>query len=91
MDLVIIEERDQRWDGFGACFNELGWEALLLLPEENRMEMIRELFAPEGKFRFNVCRLPIGANDYAIDWYSHNETPTLFRWRNSPFSVTRSI
>jgi hypothetical protein len=32
------------------------------------------LFHPEGDHHFRICRLPIGASDYALDWYSHNET-----------------
>ncbi|GAA3331225.1 hypothetical protein GCM10020331_086940 [Ectobacillus funiculus] len=30
-------------------------------------------FSPDGDCKFTICRLPIGASDYALEWYSHNE------------------
>ena len=59
--------------GFGGCFNELGWKALTLLDDNSRGEVLGALFSETG-CAFNYCRLPIGANDYAESWYSHNET-----------------
>ena len=59
--------------GFGGCFNELGWKALAHLDENERGEVLGALFSEAG-CAFNYCRLPIGANDYAESWYSHNET-----------------
>lgn len=35
--------------------------------------MYNALFSPDGDSRFSICRLPIGASDYALEWYSHNE------------------
>src|SRR6476661_3557478 len=64
----------QVFDGFGACFNELGWEALLSLPLQSRELVLYNLFSKESGCRFNLFRLPIGANDYAVNWYSNNET-----------------
>jgi len=60
-------------DGFGACFNELGWEALQLASEGDRETILRDLFDPDTGCRFSICRMPLGANDYSVDWYSHNE------------------
>jgi len=34
-----------------------------------------------------LCRMPIGANDYALDWYSYDETPGDYDM--SDFSVSR--
>lgn len=59
--------------GFGGCFNELGWVALQKIPEVARNEVMDALFDREKGCAFNYCRLPIGANDYSVDWYSHNE------------------
>ena len=59
--------------GFGGCFNELGYRALSHLSQADRAELMNELYAPEHA-NFNLCRLPIGANDYAEDWYSLDET-----------------
>lgn len=85
-DIVISEIEEQVIDGFGGCFNELGWDALSLLSEEQRDAVLNELFGPEGA-RFTFCRLPVAANDYARDWYSYNETPGDFAMEN--FSIER--
>ncbi|HVX83828.1 MAG TPA: glycoside hydrolase family 30 beta sandwich domain-containing protein [Phycisphaerae bacterium] len=73
---VVIETRKplQEIDGFGGCFNELGWEALRGLPEGAREKVLRELFGDEG-CGFTLARMPIGASDYAKNWYSLDETP----------------
>jgi glucosylceramidase len=62
------------WRGFGGCFNELGWHVLLGLAPEKRKAVLESIFGPEG-CGFTHCRLPIGASDYALEWYSHNECP----------------
>ena len=33
------------------------------------------LFARDGEMLFDFCRMPIGANDYAYDWYSLADKP----------------
>lgn len=71
--LVVKEEQAQVVDGFGGCFNELGWIALSTLEEEEREKVMVELFHPEKGAALNFCRIPIGASDYAARWYSHNE------------------
>ena len=76
----------QPWRGFGGCFNELGWHALLGLAVEKRQAILESLFGPEG-CDFTHCRLPIGASDYALEWYSHNECPDDLSM--SQFSVAR--
>jgi glucosylceramidase len=63
----------QTMDGFGGCFNELGWTALQTLPAETVQQVLKDLFDPSGA-NFNLCRMPIGANDYALDWYSLDDT-----------------
>jgi glucosylceramidase len=65
--------RYQTIDGFGGCFNELSWKALLTLSAASRDTVIRSLFDTVAGCKFNVCRMPIGASDYARDWYSLNE------------------
>ncbi len=72
--------------GFGGCFNEMGWDALLLLSDDGREEVMAELFGPDGA-RFTLCRMPIGANDFARGWYSYDETPDDLALRT--FSVAR--
>ena len=55
--------------GFGGCFNELGWDALQALSEDDRKAIMDELFNPEN-CNFNYGRVPIGANDFSLEWYS---------------------
>ena len=61
-------------EGFGACFNELGWTSLSALPEDDRDRIMREFFDPAAGARFTWCRMPVGANDFSIDAYSYDET-----------------
>lgn len=63
----------QKIDGFGTCFNELGWTSLRLLPATDRENIFRELFAPNTGAGFTICRMPVGANDFSRDWYSYDE------------------
>ncbi len=76
----------QRMEGFGGCFNELGYRALSHLSAEDRAALFTELYAPDHA-NVNLCRLPIGANDYAEDWYSLDETPGDFALEK--FSIER--
>lgn len=70
--LTLTGERRQTVLGFGGCFNELGWEALNLAKKEQRDEFIKELFT-EDECNFNYGRIPIGANDFSLEWYSCDE------------------
>ena len=77
----------QSWKGFGGCFNELGQIALNRLSAKDRKTVLDELFSDETGCGFNYCRLPIGANDYARSWYSHNEHEGDFGMEK--FSIAR--
>ena len=55
--------------GFGTAASELSWEALSLLPVEEREGIFRELFAPGGGMRLNKVRTPMGASDFAKEFY----------------------
>jgi len=88
MPIVISpDSARQTIDGFGGCFNELGWDALQTLSAEKRQEVAKELFDMNSGCRFTIYRMPIGANDYAVDWYSHNETADDYEMKN--FSLER--
>lgn len=71
-DVLIVnpDATDQRIIGWGGCFNELGWKALLTLKPEAREDVLRNLFDPTVGLHFNICRIPIGASDFALDGYS---------------------
>lgn len=73
-------------DGFGGCFNELGYTALQLLDSTEQHKIMSDLFGTAGT-SFNLCRMSIGANDFAKNWYSLNETPNDLDMTN--FSIAR--
>lgn len=70
--LSLSGERRQTFRGFGGCFNELGWKALCEAKPEEREKFLDELFCTDG-CGFNFGRVPIGANDFSIEWYSCDE------------------
>ena len=75
--------------GWGTCFNELGWDALQVLPEEKREELLKRIFAPDGDLKYTHGRLSLGANDYARSWYSASEVPGDFELRY--FDMNRDL
>jgi glucosylceramidase len=77
----------QTIEGFGGAFNEKGWQALSVLDKEQRREVMRRLFDPAEGLGFSVCRVPIGASDYALDRYTLNETAGDFEMKH--FSIAR--
>jgi len=83
--VIDLQQPQQLIEGFGACFNELGWTSLSKLEATDRERLLREFFAPGVGAGFTICRMPIGANDFSRDWYSYDETPGDFELKN--FSV----
>ncbi|MFT3789435.1 MAG: glycoside hydrolase family 30 beta sandwich domain-containing protein [Tepidisphaeraceae bacterium] len=71
---VTASKTYQTIDGFGGCFNELSWDALSTLPDAERDGVLQSLFGDTG-CGFMLGRIPIGASDFARNWYSHDETP----------------
>lgn len=82
---ISLENKRQTVEGFGACFNELGWTSLSILSTSDRESIMKELFKPGIGANFNICRMPIAANDFALDWYSYNEVKDDFNMEN--FSI----
>ena len=41
---------------WGTCFNELGWDALNMLPRAQQETILRQLFSPEGDLKFSMGR-----------------------------------
>jgi len=72
-------------EGFGGCFNERGWTSLQALSEADRESVMHELFHPTDGACFTYCRMPIGANDYATEAYSYDETDGDFELKH--FSI----
>jgi glucosylceramidase len=76
---IQVDTPLQTIDGFGACFNELGWTSLSALNDDDDKEAIfRQLFAPGVGANFSICRMPVGANDFSLDWHSYDEVPGDF-------------
>ncbi|SMQ83771.1 glucosylceramidase [Bacillus sp. OV166] len=87
LNLTLTDQIGRTIDGFGGCFNELGLTALQHLTEEDRNKVYDALFDPNGECKFEICRLPIGASDYALEWYSHNEVDNDYHMEH--FSIER--
>ena len=81
------DQTEQTIPGFGGCFNEKGWEALELLPDNKREEVLRALFDPAQGCGLPLGRIPMGANDYSLGWYSYDETPDDYSLQH--FSIAR--
>lgn len=89
-DMVINPANSlQTIEGFGTCFNELGWTSLNLLPAKDREAIMKELFAPGTGANFTICRMPVGANDFSRAWYSYNETDGDFEMKH--FSTANDL
>lgn len=90
VDAVIdLDGKQQKMEGFGACFNELGWISLSRLDPSQREDIMEELFFPDYGANFTLCRMPIGANDFSRDWYSYNETDSDFVMNN--FTIANDL
>jgi glucosylceramidase len=86
-DIVVYTDSIlQVVDGFGGSFNELGYTALQVLPEDGRKKVMEALFSEDG-CDFTMCRLPLGASDYALSYYSSNDVPEDFGMRD--FNIDR--
>jgi glucosylceramidase len=79
----------QTIEGFGTCFNELGWTSLKSLSDTDVELIMKELFEPGYGANFTLCRMPIGANDFAQKWYSYNERDGDFLMEN--FSISNDL
>ena len=76
----------QTIEGFVGSFNELGWVALSKASKSDAQGVIEALFSEEG-CAFNLARIPIGASDFALDYYSLDDTPGDYDLKN--FSLER--
>jgi glucosylceramidase len=77
----------QRWDGFGGAFNEAGWDALSVLSSDQVTNAIKLLFDDQTGAKFVYGRVPIGASDYALSWYTLDDTAGDYSM--SKFSISR--
>lgn len=90
---IVIDpmQTEQTINGFGTCFNEMGWLSLVLLNDSEKDSVMRELFTPGIGANFTICRAPVGANDFSRDWYSYNETDGDFEMKNFSIDVDKEM
>jgi glucosylceramidase len=86
---IEVNKPLQTIEGFGTCFNELGWTSLSLLSARDRDSIMRELFAPGVGASFTICRMPVGANDFSRHWYSYDETEGDFEMKH--FTIANDL
>ncbi len=77
----------QSWSGFGGCFNEMGWDALSVVSSQIPAAM-KLLFDAQDGANFTYGRLPMGASDYAMSWYTLDDTSTA-DYSMTSFSIAR--
>lgn len=85
-DVMVTRYKQQPILGWGGCFGELGWDALQLLSKKDQNQVMQELFSADGA-AFGYCRTPIGANDFARNWYSLDDVPGDYSLKH--FSIKR--
>ncbi len=73
--------------GFGGCFNEMGWDALSVLSSADVTKALTLLFDAADGANFVYGRLPMGASDYSMSWYTLDETAGDFAMND--FSIDR--
>ncbi|GAE09335.1 putative glycosyl hydrolase [Paenibacillus sp. JCM 10914] len=75
---VTIDEQQtyQEMDGFGASFTDSAAYLInQVLEPEQRAELMNQLFDANDGIGLSVLRQPMGASDYARDFYSYNDLP----------------
>lgn len=58
---------------WGTTFNELDWDAFLLLSRDAQEEIMGNLFSPQGDLKFTRGRIGMNCNDYGRSWFSCDE------------------
>jgi glucosylceramidase len=84
---INLAKTEQSVDAFGTCFNELGWASLKELTDAQRDEVFSEMFEPGKGANFTYGRMSIGANDFALDYFSLDDTDGDFELND--FSIDR--
>ncbi|OZB92990.1 glycoside hydrolase family 30 beta sandwich domain-containing protein [Paenibacillus sp. XY044] len=78
LNTVVIDEEQtyQEMDGFGASFTDSAAYLIhQVLEAEQRSELMTQLFDAKEGIGLSVLRQPMGASDYARDFYSYNDLP----------------
>ena len=67
---VNVTSKKQKWQGFGGCFNEAGWDALKVLDQGKKDQAMKLLFDKNDGIGFPWGRIPMGASDYGLSRYT---------------------
>ena len=70
------------WRAGGTTFNELDLDALKLLKDDEREEILAKLFSPDGELKFTRGRITMNANDSSRAWYSCSEVEGDFELKH---------
>lgn len=81
----------QAIDGFGATFNEVGYELLSTLPQATQDALMESIFNPTTGSGFSLARVPMGTNDFAfLPDYTLDDVPAgSTDFDLSSFSIAR--
>ena len=71
---VDADTKFQQITGFGGTFNEMGWDALSVLDAAEVTRALTLLFDAKDGANFVYGRVPLGASDYSMSWYTLAET-----------------
>lgn len=63
-------EKGTKFRAWGTTFNELDLDAFNLISRDDRDEVMKNIFSPQGDLHFTHGRISMNANDYARSWYS---------------------
>lgn len=78
---IDVDQKQQVIDGFGACFNELGWEALKILDSVQREDLLYRIFDQKDGCKFNIGRYlgpELKENELNTQiWYGTIERPYI--------------
>lgn len=71
--IVLKEEKKyQVIEGFGGALTQS--TAYLIYNHPEKEEILNELFSEDG-LGLNFLRLPFGASDFSLEWYSYDDVP----------------
>ncbi len=73
-DAIVLNPGATRQEmlGFGAAFTDASCWMISQIPEDQRAELMHELFSPD-EMALNVCRTCTGSSDYSRSVYSFDE------------------
>lgn len=87
----VLEIRDNEksftFKAWGGTFNELGWDALNILPRTQQQTILSQLYSPDDDLKLSLGRFSMNANDYARNWYSCTEVDGDFQLQH--FNINR--